>query len=182
MLRFWLSSVFVLMFVSSFAQTRADLERRKKENEKEISYTNELIAKTEKNKTATYNKLLLINSKIKSREKVINDINSEIRLIDGNIKTQQELVDELNRDYEKLKAEYAKVISFYYKNRSHYDRIMFILASESVNTAFNRIKHLQQYSEYRTRQAQQIVETKVEIEMQLAQLDSLKNQKKSLFL
>lgn len=180
MLRFWFSSVLLLIFVSSFAQTRADLERRKKKNEKEISYTNELIAKTEKNKTATYNKLLLINSKIKSREKVINDINSEIKLIDNNIRTQQELIDELNRDYEKLKAEYAKVISFYYKNRSHYDRIMFILASENVNTAFNRIKHLQQYSEYRTRQAQQIVETKIEIENQLAQLDSLKIQKKSL--
>ena len=80
MLRFCLSSVLVLLFVSSLAQTRADLERRKKENEKEISYTNELIAKTEKNKTATYNKLLLINSKIKSREKVINDRSRRIQL------------------------------------------------------------------------------------------------------
>ena len=133
--------------------------------------------KTEKNKTESYNKLLLINSKIKSREKVINDINSEISLIDNNIKTKQELIDSLNRDYEKLKAEYARVLSFYYKNRSHYDRLMFVLASESVNTAFNRIKHLQQYSQYRTRQAEQIVETKKEIEQQVSQLDNLKNQK-----
>ena len=35
MLRFCLSSVLVFLFVSSLAQTRADLERRKKENEKE---------------------------------------------------------------------------------------------------------------------------------------------------
>ena len=180
MLRFYLSSILIFVFLTGFSQSRADLEKRKKENEKEISYTNELIAKTERNKTDTYNKLLLINSKIKSREKVINDINSEIKLINDNINIQQELVDELNRDYEKLKSEYARVISFYYKNRSSYDRIMFILASDDVNTAFNRIKHLQQYNEYRTRQAAQIVETKIEIEKQLEQLESLKNQKKSL--
>ncbi len=180
MFRLFLSSILLMAFLPTFSQSRSDLEKRKKENEKEISYTNELIAKTEKNKTASYNKLLLINSKIKSREKVIGDINSEISLIDGNIKVQQELIDELNNDYEKLKSEYARVISFYYKNRSNYDRIMFILASESVNTAFNRIKHLQQYSEYRTSQARQIVETKIEIEKQLAQLDSMKSEKKLL--
>ena len=180
MLKFIVTSILFFSFFLAFSQSRADLERRKKENEKEISYTNELIAKTEKNKTESYNKLLLINSKIKSREKVINDINSEISLIDNNIKTKQELIDSLNRDYEKLKAEYARVLSFYYKNRSHYDRLMFVLASESVNTAFNRIKHLQQYSQYRTRQAEQIVETKKEIEQQVSQLDNLKNQKKSL--
>lgn len=180
MFRLFLSSILLMAFLPTFSQSRSDLEKRKKENEKEITYTNELIAKTEKNKTASYNKLLLINSKIKSREKVIGDINSEISLIDGNIKVQQELIDELNNDYEKLKSEYARVISFYYKNRSNYDRIMFILASESVNTAFNRIKHLQQYSEYRTSQARQIVETKIEIEKQLAQLDSMKSEKKLL--
>lgn len=180
MFRLFLSSILLMAFLPTFSQSRSDLEKRKKENEKEISYTNELIAKTEKNKTASYNKLLLINSKIKSREKVIGDINSEISLIDGNIKVQQELIAELNNDYEKLKSEYARVISFYYKNRSNYDRIMFILASESVNTAFNRIKHLQQYSEYRTSQARQIVETKIEIEKQLAQLDSMKSEKKLL--
>ena len=113
MLRLLITSTLLLSFLPVFSQSRSDLEKRKKQNEKEISYTNELIAKTEKNKTATYNKLLLINSKIQSREKVIGDINSEISLIDGNIKVQQELIDELNSDYEKLKSEYARVISFY---------------------------------------------------------------------
>ena len=110
MFRLFLSSILLMAFLPTFSQSRSDLEKRKKENEKEITYTNELIAKTEKNKTASYNKLLLINSKIKSREKVIGDINSEILLIDGNIKVQQELIDELNNDYEKLKSEYARVI------------------------------------------------------------------------
>ena len=180
MLRF--SVLIILFFISAvaFPQSRQDLEKRKRDNEKEISYTNELIAKTEKNKNDSYNKLLLINSKIKSRQKIIDDINSEISIIDRNIKVQQDLIDELNKDYERLKQEYAKVIMFYYKNRSNYDRLMFILASESVNTAFNRLKHLQQYNEYRKNQAEQIELTRAEIESRLVKLDSLKTDKKTL--
>lgn len=180
MQRFSVLVILLLVSLLSFSQSRQDLEKRKRDNEKEISYTNELIAKTEKNKNDSYNKLLLINSKIKSRQRIIDDINSEISIIDRNIKVEQELINELNRDYEKLKQEYAKVITYYYKNRSNYDRLMFILASESVNTAFNRLKHLQQYNDYRKQQAAKIEITRTEIEDRLLQLDSLKSDKKSL--
>ena len=180
MQRFSVLVILLLISLLSFSQSRQDLEKRKRDNEKEISYTNELIAKTEKNKNDSYNKLLLINSKIKSRQRIIDDINSEISIIDRNINVEQELINELNRDYEKLKQEYAKVITYYYKNRSNYDRLMFILASESVNTAFNRLKHLQQYNDYRKQQAAKIEITRTEIEDRLQQLDSLKLDKKSL--
>lgn len=180
MFRYSVLFVLLVMSFTAFAQTRQDLEKRKKQNEKDINYTNELISNTEKNKNASYNKLLLINSKIKSREKIISDINSEINLINSNIENQQELIAQLNEDYENLKDEYAKVITYYYKNRSNYDRIMFILASDNVNTAFKRIKYLQQYSEYRTKQVAQIIETKSQIELQVEELEKLRNDKKAL--
>lgn len=180
MLKYCLLSLFVLLSSFSYSQSRQDLEKRKKQNEKEINLTNELIAKTEKNKSDSYNKLLLINSKIKNREKIINDINSEISLLNSNISVKQDLISELNSDYESYKAEYAKVLTYYYKNRNNYDRIMFILASDNVNTAFKRIKYLQQYSSYRTKQLQQIISTKEQIEEQLAELEQMRNDKKSL--
>lgn len=180
MFRYSVLFILLVLSICCFSQTRQDLEKRKKQNEKDISYTNELISNTEKNKTASYNKLLLINSKIKSREKIINDINSQIELINSNIETKQELIQQLNEDYENLKSEYAKVISYFYKNRSHYDRMMFILASEDVNTAFKRIKYFQQYSDYRVKQAAQIVETKSQIEYQVGELEALRNDKKTL--
>jgi septal ring factor EnvC (AmiA/AmiB activator) len=171
-------SLFFYSFV--FAQSREDLEKRKQQNEKDITYTNELIKKTEKSKTDSFNKLLLINSKITNREKLISDINSEIKILNNNIDTQHDLIAELNRDYENLKTEYAKVISFYYKNRSNYDRIMFILASSDLNTAFKRVKYLQQYSEYRTNQVNKILETKAEIEKQVSELENMRLEKKQL--
>ena len=180
MLKYKVLFIFLFTFSFAFPQSRQELEKRKLQNEKDISYTNELIKKTEKNKNDSFNKLLLINSKITNREKLIKDMNSEIVLLNSNIETQYELINTLNKDYESLKNEYAKVILFYYKNRSHYDRIMFILASSDVNTAFKRIKYLQQYSDYRTNQANKLLETKAEIEKQVAELESMKSEKQQL--
>lgn len=180
MFRYSILLAFLFLSFSAFPQSRQDLEKRKKQNESDISYTNELIHNTEKNKTASYNKLLLINSKISSREKIIKDINSELNILNSNIDTKQELINQLNEDYKNLKAEYAKVITYYYKNHNNYDRIMFILASDNFNTAFKRIKYLQQYSQYRTKQANQINQTKAEIESQLAELQVMRIEKKAL--
>jgi len=180
MLKF--SNLLFLLFVFSsvFAQSRAELERQKKQNEKDISYTNELIAKTEQNKKDSYNQLLLINSKIKSREKIIIDINNEIRIIEDRIAEQKELIDSLENDYSLLKTEYAKIITHFYKNRNTYSRVMFILASDNINVAFKRIKYLQQYTNYRSIQVEQLLKTKSEIEQQLAELRLLHSDKENL--
>ena len=114
MLRFNVLLIFLFSFCSVFGQSRQELERQKIQNEKDILYTNELIAKTEKNKKDSYSKLLLINSKIKSREKIITDINNEIQIIEYKITDQQELIANLEKDYEELKQEYAKIITHYF--------------------------------------------------------------------
>ncbi|MBR2194826.1 MAG: peptidoglycan DD-metalloendopeptidase family protein [Salinivirgaceae bacterium] len=180
MLKYNILLILTFIFSLAFSQSRQELEKRKLQNEKDISYTNELIKKTEKNKSDSFNKLLLINSKITNREKLIKDMNSEINLLNSNIDTKHDLISTLNSDYENLKNEYAKVITFYYKNRSNYDRIMFILASTDVNTAFKRIKYLQQYSEYRTNQVNRLLETKAEIEKQISELETMKVEKQQL--
>lgn len=180
MLKFSILFCFIISFNCVFSQSRQELERQKIQNEKDILYTNELIAKTEKNKKDSYSKLLLINSKIKTREKIISDINSEIKVIENQIREQEELISNLEKDYEDLKAEYAKIITHFYKNRNNYDRIMFILASDNVNVAFKRIKYLQQYSHYRTTQAEQLLQTKQEIEIQLAALKQFHTSKENL--
>ena len=50
MLRYSVLFCFLFSFCCVFAQSRQELERQKIQNEKDIIYTNELIAKTEKNK------------------------------------------------------------------------------------------------------------------------------------
>jgi len=174
--------VLLLFFIPFFlySQLRQELEKKKKQNEQDILLTNELIAKTEKSKKSSFTKLLLLNSKIKQREDLISEIDKEISQLDFVIDQQQELISTLNADLEKLKKEYARIICFSYKNRNNYDRMMFVLASKDFNTAFKRLKYIQQYSKFRTKQAEQISEKKGQIIGGIEELEKVKKSKSEL--
>ncbi len=178
--RLFLLYIFLIISFVSFGQTRNELEKMKKQNEKDILYTNQLLSKTEQNKKDTYNNLVLLNTKIKVREELISNIQKEIRLIDSKIIEQTDIIAALQSDYEYLKKEYAKVIYNYYKNRSSFDRLMFVFASDNVNTAYRRMKYLQQYSKFRSEQFEKIIETKKQIQLELDELSNLKQNRISL--
>jgi murein hydrolase activator len=169
-----------ILAIGLFGQSRAELEKKKKQTEQDIQYTNELLTKNERNKNDTYNKLILINSKIHKREELIGNISDEITFIDSRILMQQELISALSNDLENLKSEYARMIRFSYKNRDNYDRIMFILASENFNEAFKRLKYLQQYSKFRTNQAAEIIQSKNDLLTEKAELERIKLEKTNL--
>lgn len=173
--------IFFLINVVS-AQSRSELEKQRLNSLKEIKYTNELIKLTEKNKKISYNKLLLINKKISARKDVINSINEEINYLNNNIEIHQEIIIGLEEDLKKLKSEYANIIYHSYIHKNKYDKLMFVLASENINTAFRRIKYLQQYSEYRIKQAESIVSTKIEIGEKIIELEILIADKKDLLI
>lgn len=136
-----------------YGQDRSELEKRKKETLDEIKLTNILIKKTEENRKESVNKLVLINRKIKSRNNLISNIQDELDLLENQITENKELLFMLNEDLGKLKDEYAEMIYFAYKNRRGYDRMNFIFASKDFNQAYKRIKYLQQYGEFRRKQA-----------------------------
>ena len=60
------------------------------------------------------------------------------------------------------------------KNRSSYDKLMFIFSSSDFNQAFKRLKYFQQYSSYRKTQVLLIEQTKAEIKKKLEDLENLK--------
>ncbi len=172
--------VFTLFIICSFGQTKYELEKKRRNSLKEIEFTNKLINITAKNKKYSLNKVLLINSKIKTRKNLIKSINDEIDYLNNNINTFNEIIITLEKDLKTLKNEYAKLIYYSYLHRNKYDKIMFLLASDNFNTAFKRIKYLQQYSNFRMNQANKIEETKKEISDKVIELELLKSEKSSL--
>jgi glucan phosphoethanolaminetransferase (alkaline phosphatase superfamily) len=66
----FLFSIFLLIAHAGFGQrqTKKDLENKKKQLQKEIEYTNELLAETKKNKKLSLNQLVTLNKKISARE------------------------------------------------------------------------------------------------------------------
>jgi len=174
-------TLLILLVQPSFAQSKGELEQKKKKLQKEIRLTNKLLKETRKNKNLSVDELLKLKSKINSRSDLIYAINSEMRLINKEINTSKKDISELELELEHLKSEYAKVIYYAFKHRSSYDKMMFVFASKDVNQAYKRLKYIQQYAEYRKGQAAEIVSTQKALTLKI-ELLKLSNQEKTVLV
>ena len=131
--------------------------------QKEISTANQLLKKTTKDKEMTLNEVNILNKKIKQREKLITAYNDQIAVLDEEINAGQSNIKALNSDLSKLQKEYAKMIVFANKNRSHYDRLSFIFASKDFNQAFSRLRYIREFTDARKKKMEQIASTERQI-------------------
>ena len=127
--------------------------------QKEISTANQLLKKTKKDKEMTLNEVSILDKKIKQREQLIKAYNEQIAVLDDEINKGQNNIKSLNSDLSKLQKEYAKMIAFANKNRSHYDRLAFIFASKDFNQAFSRLRYIREFSDARKVKMDQIAST-----------------------
>lgn len=174
-----------LFLISLFSYTQTDDKKSKLQNDKkkiedEIQYNTQLLEETKKSKKVTINQLVILKRQISSREKLIQNIQDEVKTVDEQINLNNEIVKDLKGDLEKLKEEYANMIYYAYKNRNSYDRLMFIFSSRDFNQAYKRLKYFQQYTAYRTTQAELIEQTRVEIDSTINDLKDLKLEKLAL--
>ena len=180
-LLFFLVMCFILLNnTESHAQSKKTLENKKKQLQKEIELTNELLNETKKNKKLSLSQLVALNKKISVRQELIATINTELNLLNKQIKTNNESVNSLQTDLTELKAEYAKMIYYAYKNQNSYSRLMFLFASHDFEQALMRLKYLQQYSKYRQQQAELIVGKQKELTDKLQELQQKKVDKDAL--
>lgn len=166
----------------SFAQkqTKKDLENKKKQLQAEIEQTNQLLNETKKNKKLSLNQLVMLNKKISVREELIATINGEISVLNKQIIENNESIKGLQNDLAKLKAEYAKMIYYAYKNQDAYSRLVFIFAANDFEQAYMRLKYLQQYSDYRHKQAEMILKTKKNLNEKVQSLEERKSDQRIL--
>lgn len=132
-----------------------------------ISTANQLLKKTSKDKEMTLNEVNLLNKKIQQREKLIKAYNEQIALLDEEIMKGQNNIKSLNSDLGKLHKEYAKMLTFAYKNRNQYDRLAFIFASDDFNQAFSRLRYIRQFNDARKTKMNQIAATEHRISGEL---------------
>ncbi|HEY0895693.1 MAG TPA: peptidase M23, partial [Sphingobacteriaceae bacterium] len=151
--------LFLLLTSQAFAQSSAELKRRKEALSREIESLNKSLRNTSSTKRLSLKQIKFLNAQIRLREEKINTINSEVRLLDNQISDKTNTVRSLAAQLQKLKKEYAGMILFAFRNQSAYSKLMFIFASKDFNQAYKRLKYLQQFSEYRKKQARYIEET-----------------------
>lgn len=177
--KLFLSLLLILLSTTVFAQTSKelkDLERKKEALERQIELAQKNLNKTTSGKKLTIGQINTIRAQVRLMQEKIGTINSEMRSLDNQITENTGKVHNLQTRLSDLKKEYAAMIRFAQRNRNSYDKMMFIFAAKDFNQAYKRIKYLQQFGQYRKKQAGYIQGTENDLNSQISVLDKdLKN-------
>ncbi|MEQ9437938.1 MAG: peptidoglycan DD-metalloendopeptidase family protein [Cyclobacteriaceae bacterium] len=136
--------------------SREQLEKEKKENLQRIKEAQRILSETSTRRESSIGQLNAINQQIGARESLIQSISQELDLLEMQITELGSVISALEEDLVNLKQEYAYMVYAASKTNNSYDRLTFLFSAETFNQLFRRIKYMQQYSEARKNQVEQI--------------------------
>ncbi|WP_344975936.1 murein hydrolase activator EnvC family protein [Compostibacter hankyongensis] len=156
---------------------RAELERKRTQLQQDIEQSTRELGDVKQDRRKSMTQLQLIQNKLRLRNKLIKNINQEINYINGDINKANRDISSLQKDLDTLKAQYAELVVYAYKNHNTYDYLNFILSAHSFNDAIKRFQYLKQYREYRKHQAGTILETQDALKKKIATLAAIKDKR-----
>ena len=148
--------IFLFSCLTSFSQTKKELEKQRKKLNREIVQVNKLLFQEQKKEKNVLEDLADLNQKIGIRLSLINTINSEAKLLSREINKNKKEITRLGKELAVLKADYARMIFKSYKSKSQQSRIMFVLSSDNFQQAYKRLEYMKQYTSFRKRQGEEI--------------------------
>lgn len=171
-------------FVFSFsgnAQKKSDkLKRQQREIQKKISSTKNLLEQTKNSKENVFNELALIDNQIEYREELISNINVQIERLNDDVKQTKRDMLMLENSLEELKAEYAEMVKYAYKNRNTEYKLLYVLSSESLYQAYRRVKYIQQFNDQLFSKAESIKKSQLVLAEKAKELERQQNKKQSI--
>jgi septal ring factor EnvC (AmiA/AmiB activator) len=169
-------SLIIIALVFSFgrlgAQTKAELEERRTKTLGEISYVDNLLKSTAKEKSESINAVKIIGNKLVLRESVITGMRDEISLISNRIDLNTLAISMMEADLIGLKDDYARAVVNSYRSQKGNPELVYILSAKDFNQGYKRLKYLQQVTKFRRRESEIILELKSQIETSKQKLQS----------
>jgi septal ring factor EnvC (AmiA/AmiB activator) len=185
--------IFILVIIplkSSFAQTKAELEEKRKATLDEIGYVDNMLKTTAKRKEESMNEIKIIGNKLSLRETVIRGMRAEINLLNERIDLNTTAINMMEGDLVDLKNDYARAVLNSYKSEKQNPEMVYILSAKDFNQGYKRLKYLQQVTKFRRKESEIIMElrdqiqsTKDRLQTDLSRISDLKSkeeQQKSL--
>lgn len=142
---------------TSQAQTRKELEEKRKKLKQEILQVNKLLFTEQKKEKNALEALEDLNQKITTRADYIASIDKEVALLSLEIKKNGKKIAKLTKQLTSLKKDYADMIFKSYKSKSKQSQLLFLMSSESFQQAYKRVQYMKQYTNFRKKQGQEIV-------------------------
>jgi murein hydrolase activator len=156
--------IFIGFSLNLAAQTKAELEERRKKTLEEIEYVDNLLKTTIQEKSESINAIKIIGNKLNLRETIINGMKEEISLISERISLNTQAIDMMEDDLVRLKSDYARAVINSYRAQKGNPELVYILSAKDFNQGYKRLKYLQQVTKFRRRESEIIVELKSQIE------------------
>lgn len=154
------------------AQTKSELEERRKKNLEEISYVDNLLKNTAREKNESMSAVKIIGKKLNLRESVILNMRQEIALVSERIELNSIALEMMEEDLYKLKINYERTVVNSYKQKKGNPDLVYILSARDFNQGYKRLKYLQQVAKFRRRESEIILELKGQIETSKSKLQA----------
>ncbi len=153
-----ISIIFALLILttSANAQTRKELEAKKKKTLQELAITNKLLNETSKEKKGTQNKVNLLKRSINKSNEYIKTLNSEINVLNEYIDSLNTRKCSMEIELNNCKMDYAKLSKAAYLNQKYNSPLIFILSADNFSQSIRRFRYLQEISRLRKKQALEI--------------------------
>ena len=148
------------------AQDVSAQREAKKKLEEEIAFIDNQLKDIISRQKATTQQLTIVQKQVSNRKKLVDEADAEIRVLRTQINTLQANLDTLQSYYNDL-------IYNAYKNRDNKVWFMYILGSENIGQGYRRFSYLGNLSESANAQAENILQTKEQLNNEKAKLDSL---------
>jgi len=164
--RRFLLGLLLVFSIGLQAQTKKELEAKRHRLKKEIRQINRLLIQTKTKEKSVLSRVTDLDKRLKTRQKLLETIRQETNLLNNSISKNEQQIASLEKNLAALKADYAAMIIQSYKTKSKENRLLFLLSAKDFTQAYNRLKYMKQYTDYRRRQG-------VEIQSQTLKLKKL---------
>ena len=139
-------------------QRQQNLENQRKLLQQEIKQINKLLFSNEKQKKSVLTEFEDLSLKINVRGRLIRVTNEQANRLTQKISVNQRIIRQQRKDLENLKKDYSEMIRKSYQSSNGQSRMMFLFSSESFLQAYKRSQYLNQYTSFRKKQGELIVQ------------------------
>ncbi len=164
------------------AQNREELTEKRQKLLAEISQASKLLLNTKKDKKAALDQYYAILRQVHQRQELVETLQQEIDLSNQSIDRTSNAINALQFDMERLELEYGEMARQAYRNKVNDNKLFFLFSSEGLSDGLKRWRYIQQYDEYRKKQATLILETRASLTDKLNGMEIKKAELQDLLL
>lgn len=160
-----------LLSFSIVAQNKQELTQKRQSLLKEINKATKLLNATKQDKKAALDEYYTIQRQVDQREELIETIQQEIEFSNQSLERTSGAIRDLQEDMNRLELEYGEMARQSYRNKMNDNKLLFLFSAEGFRDGLKRWRYIQQYDDYRKKQAGLILETRASLSEKLSGIE-----------